>query len=264
MVDQATASMHHGSASHLSAALPEAEWEARVELAAAHRLLAHFGQTDLAHNHICVRVPDEPDAMLIKPSEAFFEEVTASNLVKYDFEGKPRQAGAAPLRGGGLIIHAGLMQARPDIQATIHTHTPAIIGVASQKQGLMMINQHAVHFADRIAYHDFGGFEFDMQQREPLIRSLGNKIIALLRNHGSLVCGSSLGEAFVAHHQLEIACQAQIAAMAGGAEYGLIDDKVVSNAKRQMAENHNRHSNGGKDWAGLRRLADRLFPDHKS
>lgn len=248
----------------LKESVSEAEWTARVELAAAHRLMAHFGQTDLAHNHICVRVPDETDAMLIKPSEAFFDEITASSLVKYDFDGNPRQPGAAKLRGGGLIIHAGLMEARPDINATMHAHTAAIMGVASQKHGLLMINQHAVHFADRIAYHDFGGFEFDLNQRAPLIRDLGSKMIALLRNHGSLVCDTSLGGAFVAHHQLEIACQGQIAALSGGADYTLIAPEVVENAKRQMAEAHGRHKNGGKDWAGLMRLAERLFPDFRN
>ena len=242
----------------------DAEWNARIELAAAYRLMAHFGVTDLAHNHCCLRVPDEPDAFLIKSAEAFFEEITASNLVKYDFEGNPRQDGLPKLRGGGLIIHAGLMAARPDLNATIHSHTAAIMGVASQKQGLLPINQHSMHFMGQIAYHDFGGFEFDMRQREPLIRDLGDKNIALLRNHGSLVCGPTIGAAMVAHHQLEIACQGQIAALSGGSEVVLIAPDVQAYAKEQMKAGQSGRADGGKDWKGMLRMADRMFPDYRT
>jgi ribulose-5-phosphate 4-epimerase/fuculose-1-phosphate aldolase len=242
----------------------DAEWHARVELAAAYRLMAHFGVTDLAHNHCCLRVPGEPDAFLIKTGDAFFEEVTASTLAKYDFDGNPRQEGLPKLRGGGLIIHAGLLAARPDINATIHSHTAAIMGVASQKQGLLPINQHAMHFIGKVAYHDFGGFEFDMRQRAPLIRDLGDKTIALLRNHGSLVCGPSIGAAMVAHHQLEIACQGQIAALSGGAEVVLVSPEVQAYALEQIKGSQSGRTDGGKDWKGMLRMADRLFPDYRS
>ena len=173
------------------ASVSDAEWEVRVELAAAHRLMAHFGIQDLTHNHLTARVPDEPGHFLIKGPDAMFDEVQASNLVKYDFDGNPQQDGHAKLRGGGLIIHAGLLKARDDLNAVFHTHTPAIIGVASQKNGLLPINQHGIRFIGNIAYHDFGGFEFDMNMRAPLIEDLGDKKVALLRNHGSLVCGVS-------------------------------------------------------------------------
>ncbi len=241
----------------------DAEWSARLELAAAYRLMAHFGMTDLAHNHLCLRVPGETDAFLIRNTDHFFEEVTATNLVKYDFDGNPRQQGASKLRGGGLIIHAGLLRARPDINATIHSHTPAIMGVASQKQGLLPINQHAVTFMGKIAYHDFGGFEFDMDQRAPLIRDLGDKLTALLRNHGSLVCGKSIGGAMVRHYQLETACQGQVAALSGGADVVLIAPEAQAHAIAQMTALEAGRDDGGKDWQGMLRMADRLFPDYR-
>ena len=226
--------------------------------------MSHFGMTDLAHNHLCLRVPGEPDAMLIRNTDHFFDEVVASNLVKYDFEGNPRQSGAAKLRGGGLIIHAGLLAAQPDINATIHSHTPAIMGVASQKQGLLPINQHAVPFMGKVAYHSFGGFEFDMEQRAPLIRDLGDKFVALLRNHGSFVCGKSIGGAMVKHHQLEIACQGQIAALAGGSEVILVEPAAQANAMEQITKLGGGRDDGGKDWKGMLRMADRLFPDYRT
>lgn len=252
------------NAKSLRDSVSPAEWQARVELAATHRLMHHDGISDMAHNHLCARVPGEPDAFLIKPADSLFDEVSASTLVKYDFEGNPRQEGADPLRGGGLIIHAGLFKARPDIQATIHTHTEAIIGVASQKHGLLPINQHAMHFNNKIAYHNFGGFEFDMQQRAPLLRDLGDKMIALLRNHGSLVCGRSIGEAFVEHHLLETACRGQIAALSAGIEnIVLISPEAQVYADGQMQAGHERRANGGKDWKASLRMADRLFPEYR-
>jgi len=249
---------------HNPLSVSDAEWNARLELAAAYRLMGHWGICDLAHNHLCVRVPDEPDALLIKHSDAFFEEVTASSLVKFDFDGTPRQEGFSKLRGGGLVIHAGIMAARPDINATIHSHTAAIMGVGAQKDGLLPINQHAMHFMGKIAYHKFGGFEFDIRQREPLLKDIEGKNIAILRNHGSLVCGPSIGAAMVQHHQLEIACQGQIAALAGGREIVLIDPEVQKYAIEQTKTSNAGRGDGGKDWKGMVRLADRLFPDYRN
>ncbi len=237
----------------------EAEWQTRVELAACHRLMAHFGIHDITHNHLTARVPDEPENFLIKPYDFMFEEVTASSLIKYDCDGEPQQDGCPKLRGGGLVIHAGLFRARPDLNALFHTHTPANMGVASQKRGLLPINQHAMHFYGRIAYHDFGGFEFDIEMRAPLVRDLGEGQFVLLRNHGALVCGRSVGEAYVEHHFLELACQGQIAALTGGGEVVLIDDEICEFAAKQAAANHNRAS-GGKDWISSLRMAGRLDP----
>src|SRR5690606_134110 len=137
-------------------------------------------------------------------------------------------------------------------------HTPANMGVASQAHGLLMINQHAVSFYGRIAYHDFAGFEFEPDQRAPLLESLGERKVALLRNHGALVCGRSIAEAFVLHHFLEMACRGQIAALAGGAKVTLIPDAVCERGVRQFEA----ADPVGKDWEACLRLANRIAPDH--
>lgn len=234
------------------------EWQARVDLAACHRLLSHYGVQDLTYNHLSVRVPGEPDKLLIKSNMEMFEEVTASSLLKFDFEGTPMQD-SPPLRGGALVIHAGILKARPDLNAVFHTHTEANIGVSSQKNGLLMINQHAVKFYKRIAYHAFGGYEFNMSQRDPLVKSLGDKRIALLRNHGSLVCGRTIPEAFVDHQFLEIACRGQIAALAGGVEVTLIPDEIAEFGASQVNVDDPAQA-GMKDWDACLRLARRLDP----
>ena len=232
------------------------EWQARVDLAACYRLMAHAGVQDLTYNHLSARVPGEPNRLLIKSGTMMFDEVTASNLQKFDFDGNPLQD-SPRLRGGGLVIHAGILKARQDIHVVFHTHTPANMGVSSQKDGLLMINQHALRFYKRMAYHTFGGFEFNMSQRDPLIESLGDKRVALLRNHGSLVCGRNIPEAFIEHHYLELACKGQIAALSGNREVTLIPDDVCAYAVTQIVPEKAEDA-GAKDWEACIRLANRL------
>ena len=234
------------------------EWNARVDLACCYRLLAHYGSNDLTYNHLSMRVPGEPQHLLIKPPTMMFEEVTASSLLKFDFDGNPQQD-SPRLRGGGLVIHAGLLAARPDLNAVFHTHTEAAMGVSSQQHGLLMINQQAVTFYKRIAYHAFGGFEFNMEQRAPLIRDLGDKSIMLLRNHGALVCGATVQDAFFEHHFLEMACKGQIAALSGGAPVTLIEESVCEYALSQ-SQGGERLANRAKNWAACLRQAGRLDP----
>ena len=148
------------------------EWQLRVDLACAYRLIAHSYVSDLTYNHLSARVPGGDGHILIKPYDVMFEEVTASNLLKYAYDGTPVTAGAPRLKGGGLIIHAGLLEARPDISVVFHTHTEANMGVSSQKWGLLTVNQHAMRFHNRIAYPSFKGFEFNLFMKEPLLRDI--------------------------------------------------------------------------------------------
>lgn len=238
-----------------------AEWGVRVELAAAYRLMAHLGLGELAHTHICARVPEEPDAFLIKPMELFYDEVTASSLIKYDFEGAPRQPGKPRLSGGGLVIHGGVFAARPEIDATLHSHSTAIIGVSCQRHGLLPINQQAIPFMGKIAYPEYGGLETELLQRAGLMASLQGKDVALLRNHGALLLGRTVGGVVTDHYKLELACKSQLAALTGGREIHLISDEVVRQTQAQI-DARPFYGDGGLNWRGLLRLAARLFPDH--
>lgn len=237
----------------------EAEWQTRVDLAAAYRLITHMCGNDLTYNHLSARVPGEPEHLLIKPATVMFEEVTASGLFKYDLDGNPLMEGTPHLKGGGLVIHAGIMKARPDINAVFHTHTPAVMGVSAQKKGLRMLNQHAMRFYNRIAYHEFGGFEFNLDQREPLIEALGDRFVGILRNHGALVCGVTVGGAFVTHHFLEMSCRGQIAALAGGAEVDEVPPEICEKAVQQVAPDDSPKV-AEKDWDACLRMAERLDP----
>lgn len=239
------------------------EAQVSLELAAAYRWMAHWGLGELAHTHVCARVPGEPDAFLIKPMELFYEEVTASSLVKYDFDGNPHQPNAAPLSGGGLVIHGGIFAARPDVHATVHSHATAIIGVSCQRRGLLPINQQAIPFIGKVAYLDYTGLDTELAHRGPLLDGLGGAHYALLRNHGALVLGRTLGGAVTDHYKLELACRSQLAALAGGGDVHLIPDDVVRHTQAQIASRPF-YGDGGLNWRGLLRLAERMFPGYQA
>jgi ribulose-5-phosphate 4-epimerase/fuculose-1-phosphate aldolase len=244
--------------------MTDAETQTRLELAAAYRLMAHFGFGELANNHLAARVPDEPDAFLIKPSELFFEEVTASTLVKYDLHGRPLTPGAPPLTGPPLIIHGGIFAARPEIGATIHSHGTAMVGVSAQRPGLLPISQHATMFVGRIGYLEYTGLETTRDQQRAIVDVLHGKDVALLRNHGALVIGQTIGGAMTCHYKLDLACKAQLAALTGGGDVVLISDEVMRKTQSQIAERpYFGGGRGGLNWTGMLRLADRQFPAYR-
>jgi ribulose-5-phosphate 4-epimerase/fuculose-1-phosphate aldolase len=240
------------------------EWAARVELAAGYRLLAHHGVNDLTYNHFGLRVPGEPDRMLIKRTDWMFSEVTASSLLKVDFDGNVlMDTDVKRIKGGALIIHAGLLKLRPDLNATLHTHTVSGMGVAAHKFGLLPINQHALRFYGELKYHEFEGFEFDHDMTPKLVRDLDGGSFMILRNHGVLVCGGSVAECVVNHHWLEMACQGQIAALAAAeGNYAIPSREACEYAHSQFMKEGN-FLKGGKDWAACLRLAERLDPSYK-
>jgi ribulose-5-phosphate 4-epimerase/fuculose-1-phosphate aldolase len=240
------------------------EWAARVELAAGYRMLAHHGVNDLTYNHFGLRVPGEPDHMLIKRTDWMFSEVTASSLLKVDFDGNVlTDTDVKTIKGGALIIHAGLLKHRPDINATLHTHTVSGMGVAAHKFGLLPINQHALRFYGEMKYHEFEGFEFDHEMTPKLVRDLDGGSYMILRNHGVLVCGTSVAGCVVDHHWLEMACRGQIAALAAGEGNYTVPSKAACEHAHSQFMDAGNFLTGAKDWAACLRVAERLDPSYK-
>jgi ribulose-5-phosphate 4-epimerase/fuculose-1-phosphate aldolase len=240
------------------------EWKARVELAAGHRVLAYYGVNDMTYNHFGLRVPGEPNHMLIKRTDWMFQEVTASSFLKVDFEGNVvLDTDVQRIKGGALIIHAGLLRERPDLNATLHTHTIAGMGVAAHKQGLLPLTQHAMRFWGELKYHEFEGFEFDHDMTPKLLRDLQGGNLMMLRNHGVLVCGESVAECVVNHHWLEMACQGQIAALSAGEGNYSVPSKEACDYAHSQFQADGKFLKGGKDWAACMRLAERLDPSFK-
>lgn len=233
------------------------EWALRKDLAAAYRLASHFRMTDHIYTHFSARVPGAGNAFLVNAYGLMFHEITASNLVKVDLDGQvlldETGMGANP---AGFIIHSAIHAARHDAACVMHTHTAAGIAVSAQRHGLLMISQHATRFHNRIAYHAYRGVVLDDFERPLLIESLGGKSAMILHNHGLLACGASVADAFDTLYYLERACQAQVAALAGGAELIVMSDDVAERTAEQF-DNPNRPSRF-KQWPAMLRLVDQI------
>jgi ribulose-5-phosphate 4-epimerase/fuculose-1-phosphate aldolase len=192
------------------------EWKIRVDLAAAYRLVAYYGWDDLIFTHLSARVPGPEHHFLLNPYNLMFEEVTASSLVKVDMSGNPVEPTPFITNAAGFTIHSALHMAREDAQAVIHLHTPNGQAVSAHADGLLPLTQTAMLIRDEIAYHDYEGVAVDLSERERLIADIGDKHAMILRNHGTLALGDTVGEAFIRIYFLERACEAQIKALAAG------------------------------------------------
>jgi len=193
------------------------EWEARCQLAALYRLIAHYKMTDLIDTHISLRVPEEPNHFLINRYGVIFDHMRASDLVKIDHDGKIVESydQGKKVNVAGFVIHSAIHHAKPHLDCVIHTHTADGVAVSAQKDGLLPISQHALKFYRRLSYHDYEGIALSLEERERLINDLGNNKAMILRNHGLLAAGESVAHAFHEIFFLERACQIQIKALSG-------------------------------------------------
>lgn len=245
------------------AKIPAVEWQARCELAAAHRLVAHFGFADLTYNHISLRVPGEPGCFLVKADNVLMEQVTASNLVKYDLDG--RQVGTSPYKASPAAynLHAAVLAARPDIHSAVHTHTPANLAVSAQKQGLLPLTQQAMRFWKRLARYPNVTDDTTREGSLQLAAALGGHWVMLLENHGALVCGTTLPEAYIYHHFFELACRAQVGAMAGGAEL-ILPPPAVCDERAAKFGRMGVYDSESRDWVASLALVEKMYPDYKT
>jgi ribulose-5-phosphate 4-epimerase/fuculose-1-phosphate aldolase len=184
------------------------EWAVRVDLAACYRLVAHFGWDDLILTHNSARVPGEPDHMLINPAGLMFDEVTASNILKVDFDGNLVEPSEYEPIYAGVVIHGAIYLGRPDVECVIHTHTEADIAVGVLEEGLLPLSQWAMRFYNRLGYHDYEGVSLDMDERTRLQQSIGNHPVLVLRNHGLLAIGRTVAEAFSLTYHFERSAEA--------------------------------------------------------
>ena len=241
----------------------EEEWQARVDLACAYRLVAHYGWTHLTANHISLRVPGDEEHFLLNPYGLLFDEVTASSLVKIDLDGNKLMESDFGINQAGYVIHSAIHGARKDITCAIHTHTEAGMAVSSQKNGLLPLNMSAIRFYERIAYHDYEGVTVDVEERENIVKHLGNHFAMILRNHGLLTLGRNLGEAFYLMYNLEKACRAQLAAMAGGAELEIPPEHVLQKSAEQSWRPNNNSPEEHPAWPAMMRKMDRVDPSYR-
>jgi ribulose-5-phosphate 4-epimerase/fuculose-1-phosphate aldolase len=237
------------------------EQEVREDLAAAYRLIAHFGMTDLVFTHLSARLPGEGHRFLVNPYGLLFEEITASSLVAVDAEGEPAQETAWPVNPAGFVIHSAVHRAREDAMCVMHTHTMAGMAVAAQQGGLLPLNQMSMEFDGRVALHDYEGIAADdnLSERERLVRDLDDKPCMILRHHGLLTVGNTVAEAFYWMYYLERSCRLQLTAQSAGAPLDIPSTQTVQRTRDQFGTGPGK---GWLPWQALRRKLDREQPDY--
>jgi ribulose-5-phosphate 4-epimerase/fuculose-1-phosphate aldolase len=241
------------------------EWQTRCDLAACYRLVDMFGWSDLINTRITARVPERDDHFLINPYGLLFDEVTASSLVKIDAGGNKVEPSDCEVNSGGFAMPGAIHMARPEVACVLHSHTVAGCAVSMQRDGLLPLNQHALQVIGDVAYHDYEGTGRDPEECARLLADLGDRHILVLRNHGLLIVGTSIAEAFVATYRIERACAMQLAFQQSGAEFNPIDAEVVSAASTKARL---RGAAGGRDparfeWSALLRKLDRIDQSYK-
>ncbi len=234
----------------------DAEWQARLDLAACYRIFDHLGWSESIYNHISVKVPGEDDAFLINPFGLMYDEVTASNLVKIDIDGNVL-AGNYPVNKAGFTQHAYFHRHIESAHAICHTHTTAGMAVSSHSRGLLPISFYACNFQGQIGYHDFEGVTVREEEGERLLQNLGGKRILMLKNHGPVVMGRTLPEMFVTAWSLQRACEIQIAVLSQG-EPITVQQDVIDVHQRDLGQVALPGGAGKADFEAWKRKIDRI------
>ncbi len=242
-------------------------WQARIDLAAACRLVALFGWTDLLATHLSIRVPGRTDRYLINPLGLLFEEVTASSILEVDLDGRITH-GQGDLNPAGIVIHGAIHGNVDHAGAVVHLHSRDGVAISCQEGGLLPLTQMALMVVDDIAYHDFQGVVLDDEERASILADVGDKPLLILRNHGTLAVGRTMAEAFSRIWRLERACRFQLAAQSAGVPLRLPSPAVIERTKDQGRRIYGPQASffpsGQREWAALLRRLDRDLPGYRT
>ena len=236
------------------------EWEMRVDLAAAYQLAAIYKWTDLIYTHFSARVPGSED-FLINAYGLMFDEITASSLVKVDQQCNKLIDSPYPVNPAGFVIHSAVHEARENAGCVLHTHTRAGVAVSAQKAGILPLSQQSTFVLASLAYHAYEGVAFRDEEKPRLQADLGQANFLVLRNHGLLVVGKTIADAFLSMYTFEATCQIQIGAQAGG-ELTHVNPQIVQGVSEAM-----RVQTGGLGgsfvWPALIRKLNRIDPSYQ-
>jgi ribulose-5-phosphate 4-epimerase/fuculose-1-phosphate aldolase len=244
--------------------IAQAEWQARVELAACYRIFAHLGWTELIYNHITLRLPGPDKHLLINPFGLHYSEVTASNLVKIDLDGNILSDSPWPINPAGIAPHTTIHRHIDKAHYVMHTHTTAGVAVACTKGGLSMTNFYSAQLHGKVAYHDFEGITVNPDEGPRMLKSLNGKPILFLRNHGLLVWGETLPQAFAHLWTVQRACEVQLASRSLGDELIAIPKPVLEQCTRVSFQFDPEYGAGVDVFNALVRQIDRIDQSYKS
>ncbi|MEW6736858.1 MAG: class II aldolase/adducin family protein [Acidobacteriota bacterium] len=251
------------SVSAVQAQVSDSEWAQRVNLAACYRLVALYHWDDLIFTHISARVPGTEHHFLINPYGMMFDEITASSLVKVDYNGKKVMDSPYDINPAGFIIHSAIHAAREDAKCVLHLHSLSGVAVSAQKNGVLPISQQSIFVLTSLAYHNYEGVALNEDEKPRLVQDLGDKNFFMLRNHGLITVADNIPDAFLFMYLFESACLIQLRAQSGGGELIEIDARIIAGAKAQSLQ-VTRNIGGALAWPGLLRKLDRLDPSYSS
>jgi ribulose-5-phosphate 4-epimerase/fuculose-1-phosphate aldolase len=237
------------------------EWQLRVDLAAAYRIVAMFGWDDLVFTHISARVPGEGHQFLINPYGLMFEEITASSLVKIDTEGHKLDDSPFEVNPAGFTIHSAVHAARDDAACVLHTHSLNGVAVSAQKAGVLPLSQQSIFVLSSLGYHDYEGVALRDDEKPRLVKDLGRANFLMLRNHGLLTVGTSVAAAVQGMYLFETVCTIQVRAQSGGGELTSVHPEIIMTAREQSAQ-ATRGLGAQLVWPGLLRRLDRRLPGY--
>ncbi|WP_296510867.1 class II aldolase/adducin family protein [Rhodoferax sp.] len=249
-------------ATSVQSQVSEQEWQLRLDLAACYRLVAHYGWSDLVFTHISARIPGPEHHFLINPYGLMFDEITASSLVKVDQHCNKLNDSPHPVNPAGFVIHSAIHEAREDAGCVLHTHTRAGVAVSAQQAGILPLSQQSTFVLASLAYHDYEGVAFRPEEKPRLQADLGQANFMVLRNHGLLVVGKTIADAFLSMYTFEATCQIQLGAQTGGGALTRVDPRIVSGVAEAM-----RVQTGGLGgafvWPALIRKLQRIDPSYQ-
>ncbi len=246
--------------------IDQAEWDVRVKLAAAYRLVDHHGWTEQIYGHLTARVPGSDNHFLINPWGLNYDEVTASNLVRIDVDGNVIAGGGHPVNFAGFIIHSAVHMTRSaENHVVMHTHTRAGMAIAAIKEGLLPISMFATVFHNRIGYHEYEGASLYPDERERIVKSLGPHKAMILKNHGLMAVGRTVPECFLRLYRLERACQVQLDAAAAGT-LDLVSPAVADRSAADLDSYQGMQATqeGEIEFAALMRKLDKIDDSYRS
>jgi ribulose-5-phosphate 4-epimerase/fuculose-1-phosphate aldolase len=238
------------------------EWQQRVNLAAAYRLVAHYHWDDLVFTHLSARVPGPDHHFLINPYGMLFDEITASSLVKVDLAGTKVLESPYEINPAGFVIHSAIHAGRDDAKCVLHVHSVNGIAVSAQKDGLLPISQQATIVLSSLAYHGYEGIALRDEEKPRLVSDLGDKSFFMLKNHGLITVADNIPDAFLLLYLFEAACTIQVRAQSSGGELISVDPRIIAGAQAQ-SKAVTRGAGGALAWPALLRRLDRLDATYK-
>lgn len=257
------AALHSMARAEVKQEVSPEEWETRVQLAAAYRLVEMNGWDDLIYTHISARVPGTDHEFLLNPLGLTFDEICASNLVKINLNGDVLDGSPYRVNKAGFVIHGAIHEAREDAGCVLHLHSDYGVAVSMQEEGLLPLSQTAMVVNFDLAYHDYEGIATREDEKERLVANIGSKSSVILRNHGTLTIGKSVGDAYEKMYRLERACKYQILAQASGKAFAKPQENAMENVIQGALEVVQDIRPDRRPWDAMLRRLDRIDSSYR-